>query len=447
MRAIMLALSAVLLCQSAAAVDTAQSIDHLATHHQTGVIQIADGGQSLNINAFCLDSHGQIVAACGEGPGEIRIVNDEGKILNSWKIDEKPEAINVADDGTILVGGAGKLFRFDSEGKRLQVAESPHALRLRNSDEQLRKAAIVLLERQRNPLQTRIASYQSILEQLEQRSAKGELNASEKQLLQTLPTMLERYQNQLATQQQAGGQTEGGGPTEEAIQHQIEMLTQSKLRISSITSSGNHVFIATRAIEGYGYDVWKLNPQFAAAEVIVTGLSGCCGQMDVQCSEKGLFVAENSRDRVVHYDLDGNEITHWGKSDRTGIDGFTSCCNPMNVCFDSDGHVYTAEATSGRIKRFSSDGNLVDFIGDVDLVPGCKNVSIAVSKVNDNIYMLDLTRNHIKRMQPKPAGAVTTTASAPVSTSKEPTRRPPPQRRSTSAAILSFFGLGGDSDE
>ena len=72
MRAIMLTLSAVLLCQSAAAVDTAQSIDHLATHHQTGVIQIADGGQSLNINAFCLDSHGQIVAACGEGPGEIR---------------------------------------------------------------------------------------------------------------------------------------------------------------------------------------------------------------------------------------------------------------------------------------------------------------------------------------------------------------------------------------
>ena len=79
--------------------------------------------------------------------------------------------------------------------------------------------------------------------------------------------------------------------------------------------------------------------------------------MDVQCCKKGLFVAENSRDRVVHYDIDGNEITKWGKSDRTGIDGFTSCCNPMNVCFDASGDVYTAEASSGRIKRFDSNGN------------------------------------------------------------------------------------------
>ena len=38
------------------------------------------------------------------------------------------------------------------------------------------------------------------------------------------------------------------------------------------------------------------------------------------------------------------------------------------------------------------------------MVPGCKNVSIAVSPVNDNVYMLDLTRNHIKVMFPKPAG-------------------------------------------
>ena len=76
----------------------------------------------------------------------------------------------------------------------------------------------------------------------------------------------------------------------------------------------------------------------------------------------------------------------------------------MNVCFDPNGDVYTAEASTGRIKRFNAKGELLSYIGDVDLVPGCKNVSIGVSPVNDNIYMLDLTRNHIKLMQPKPEG-------------------------------------------
>ena len=173
------------------------------------------------------------------------------------------------------------------------------------------------------------------------------------------------------------------------------------MRVSSISSSGDHVFVTTRGITGYGFDVWKMNLQFAEADVIVSGLSGCCGQMDVQCCKAGLFVAENSRDRVVHYDIEGKEIHKWGKSDRTGIDGFTSCCNPMNVCFDNEGYIYTAESGSGRIKRFDATGKLISYVGDVDLVPGCKNVSIAVSPVNDKIFMLDLTRNHIKVMEPK----------------------------------------------
>ncbi|MCP4777245.1 MAG: hypothetical protein GY880_23740, partial [Planctomycetaceae bacterium] len=167
-------------------------------------------------------------------------------------------------------------------------------------------------------------------------------------------------------------------PTEAQITSLVDSMIRTKMRVSSISSTGDHLFVTTRGTTGYGYDVWKMNLQFKNAEVIVSGLSGCCGQMDVQCCESGIYVAENSRDRVVHYDINGTEVNKWGKSDRTGINGFTSCCNPMNVCFDEKGHVYTAESGSGRIKCFDSKGQLVSYVGDVDLVPGCKNVSIAV---------------------------------------------------------------------
>lgn len=380
------------------AITTAKSIDDVSTHKQVGVIKIKDTDNPLQINAFCLDGEGHIVAACGDSPGEVRIVDDQGQIIRSWKLEVKPEAINVADDGSILVGGEGQLFRFDSSGSLIKSASSPHADKLRDSDSELRQAAIDYLNRRRNPLQSRIASYRSVIEQLEQRAAKGELNTSEERTLKLLPKTLERYEQMAAEQ---GGDADDDQPSEAAIQAQVETLFKSKLRISSISSTGSDVFVATRGIEGYGYDIWKTDSEFTDGQIIVTGLRGCCGQMDVQCCKNGVFVAENSRDRVVRFDTAGTEITNWGKSDRTGIDGFTSCCNPMNVTFDDQGNVYTAEASSGRIKQFSPDGKLLSFVGDVDLVPGCKNVSIAVAPGGDKVYMLDLTRNHIKLMQSK----------------------------------------------
>ena len=73
----------------------------------------------------------------------------------------------------------------------------------------------------------------------------------------------------------------------------------------------------------------------------------------------------------------------------------------MNVTFGRGGDVYTAESNTGRIKRFSKDGKFLAYVGDVKLVPGCKNVSIAVSPDGDTVYMLDITRGHIVVMTSK----------------------------------------------
>jgi hypothetical protein len=160
--------------------------------------------------------------------------------------------------------------------------------------------------------------------------------------------------------------------------------------------------------------VWRLTNQFADAKKIVTGLSGCCGQMDVQANSDGVFVAENSRKRVRRFDADGKSILDWGKSSE-GVDGFGSCCNPMNLAFGADGAVYTAEDTTGRIKKYSRDGKLLSVVGAADVVPGCKKVSIGVSNKGDRVYMLDITRNTVavlSRVLPDPSEPLADTKSA-----------------------------------
>jgi sugar lactone lactonase YvrE len=76
----------------------------------------------------------------------------------------------------------------------------------------------------------------------------------------------------------------------------------------------------------------------------------------------------------------------------------------MNVAFGPGDAVYTAEDDTGRIKRYSPDGELLGLVGAVDLAPGCKNVSIAVSSDGNRVYMLDITHGYIVRMEPYKPG-------------------------------------------
>ncbi|MCA9050617.1 MAG: hypothetical protein KDA89_17890 [Planctomycetaceae bacterium] len=383
------------------------------------MIQIQDREDQSPINAFCLNASGQIVAACGQDSGRIRIVDDNGTVVRSWKVAVRPESVSVAGDGTILVGGEGRLFRFDNRGKILCEAESPHMNALKINRESLRKEAVRQLTAATGNLSLRITSYERMLKMLEDKGSKADLNSSEKQVLEMLPALITQYKSMQKKQEEPG--EENKGPSEDEIEAATKRLVQSKTKISSISAGDDFVYVATRAVEGYGYAVWKLGKDFTGGEIVLDGLSGCCGQMDVQACAAGLFVAENGRHRVVKYDHAGKGLCQWGKRDRTGIDGFTSCCNPMNVCFNSTGEVFTAESNTGRIKRFSSDGELLAYVGDVELVPGCKNVSIAVSPNSDRVYMLDLTRNHIVLMTavPQPAKSAGKRPVQPVSATRE----------------------------
>jgi hypothetical protein len=370
------------------------SVADKATHRQSQIIQLQDAGTP--INAFCLDREGHIVAAIGSGPGKIVVADDSGTVLRGWDISARPESISTAADGSVLVGGEGRLFRFAADGKLLAEAESPHMNALKVDRAVIREQAIAQLKamNSRSPADI-IPVYENMLKQLETKAEEKDLNTSEQRTLDLLPQMIAQLKERAEKEKPKDPEAE---PSELDIQTTIQSLVSRKTKISSVSSNGSDVFVATPSLEGYGYDVWKTAHDFSGGAIIVTGLRGCCGQMDVQACEKGIYVAENARHRVVYYDAEGKEAGQWGERDRTGVNGFTSCCNPMNVCFGAGGDVFTAESNTGRIKRFTAAGEFVSYVGDVELVPGCKNVSIAVSPKTDRVYMLDLTRNHIVLM-------------------------------------------------
>lgn len=369
-------------------------IDDQATHAQVNLIKIPS---TSKVNAFCLDAENRILAACGAGPGEIRIMDSAGELIDSWEVSVKPEAINTAPDGTILVAGKEKLLRFSADGKLLHEAVSPQAKALDKDKDALRAQAEQTVNRMTRSVSAQLESYTRMLAQLEEKKEAGKLNSNEENLLKVLPNLVKQLEERKA-QEEAQTPEESN---EEAIVKQMNLLAQSKLRVASISSDGQFVYIATPSIKGYTFDVWRTDASFSNEEIVATELRGCCGQMDVQACDNGIYVAENARHRVVRMKKDGEVVTSWGKRDRTGADGFTSCCNPMNVCFGQNGDVYTAESNTGRIKRFAVDGTFKEFVGDVKLVPGCKNVSIAVSSDYDRVYMLDITRNHIVVMERK----------------------------------------------
>ncbi|NQT89455.1 hypothetical protein HQ560_21985, partial [bacterium] len=168
-----------------------------------------------------------------------------------------------------------------------------------------------------------------------------------------------------------------------------------KRKVTAIAITGADVFVACPATEGYGYDVWRTTADLKNPKKIVTGLRGCCGQMDIQASKGKLIVAENGRFRVACYDREGKQLATWGKGDRKSAEGFGSCCNPMNARIGPDGNIYTSESNVGRIKRFSPDGKLLGVIGTATIVPGCKHVAIGMNKDMSHFYMLDITRTNI----------------------------------------------------
>ncbi|MCA9173568.1 MAG: hypothetical protein KDB14_03695 [Planctomycetales bacterium] len=371
------------------------------THTDQSLISLKDNeGNAATLHTFCLAKNGNVLAGCGSpGAGEIRMFTPDGKYLETWSLPVLPEAINTDPEGNVLVAGEGKLVQLSAQGKQMLIKDAPHVASMQDNREQLREQLKQQYKARANSYAQTLEIYQRQIEMLEEKAKEGELSDAEKSRLEIYKRARTSLEGFVAKQK------EEGEPelSDAQLDAQLSSLMSSRSKVASISATDTEVFLACNMSVGYGYQVYRLDRQFENPVSIIKDLRGCCGQMDVQANANGVFVAENSRHRVAHFDREGETVGAWGSRDRTGEKGFTSCCNPMNVCFGPNQSVYTAESTTGLIKQFDKQGKLLNYVATVKLVPGCKKVSIAVSPSGDSVYMMDITRHHIVKLS-RPAG-------------------------------------------
>lgn len=183
-------------------------------------------------------------------------------------------------------------------------------------------------------------------------------------------------------------------------------------RISGIAASDQDVFIAIGSgwSTGSKSKLFRLTRDFESAKLLAEGLRGCCQRCDIEFYKGVLYLAENAAHRVVLYDRDGKILNKWGERDRTGIEGFGSCCNPMNIAFDAAGTLYTAESGLGRVKKYSPDGNYIGLVGYAgverfsnagQLAASCSNMAIAPTPDGKTVYVADIKEQKIRILRKK----------------------------------------------
>ena len=178
-------------------------------------------------------------------------------------------------------------------------------------------------------------------------------------------------------------------------------------RPSGITATDKDVFVNV----GFGWSlrsvssIVRFDRDLGNPTTIAENLRGCCQRLDVVSKDGAVYIAENSRYRVLKCDRDGQILATWGSRDRVDIAGFGSCCNPMNLCFGPEGELYTAESGLGRIKRYTTDGKFLGLVGYVGverfntagrLAASCSNIAVAVNTDASRIYVLDFKNNMIR---------------------------------------------------
>jgi len=383
------------------------------THEQTAVIDFG-GERPTQLNTFCIGGDGRLYAACGRfvppmtpeeangsaaptrgaASAEIRVFDAEGKPQKSWPLDFTPQAL-AAVEGGLIVAGEGRLAEFDYEGKLVRSADSPHVQKLPSlpeipppekplSDEEQKARAerLAAAKDARDRAQKALAAKMAEL-----RAAAGD--ADKREHLQKEYAELVREFSARSAELNEASTT----PRTKALQARAAQMRQRS--ISAVAVGEKDVFIACPMAQGFGFAIWRTDRSFGEGRLIAEGLRGCCGQMDIQARGEHVFVAENARKRVVVFDRDGKQSAVWGESQRGGIEGFGSCCNPMNLRFNPAGELITSEASLGRLKRYTPEGQLLGLVGTAAVEGGCKNVAVDLSPDGNRCYVMDLGKNRI----------------------------------------------------
>ena len=381
-----------------------QKVRETAPFQQDKAINVAGSGSK--ILGFCVLKNGTLAVISGAGesygsslsevtlglfggksnakntPSRVQWLDADGKVLQSADLDFKPKAVNSAPDGTIYVVGEGIIARFDAAGKKLAQATSPHIAEFNANREKFTDEVMERHEENVAATKEQVDQLAAALKELEGKPA-DQLSKQEKASLAQTKAIVGMYQKSYEA-------------TKALTREQVVEQALTKLKeLHRVAVSDKDLFVVTNEATGYGYCVWRLTHDLKEPKKVVSKLSGCCGQMDVQIAGEGLAIAENSRHRVLLVDRDGKTIRSFGETSRTDVTkGFGGCCNPMNTCLDAAGGLLTSES-NGLVKRYNLAGEFQAIMGVAKVTEGCKNSSIGISPKGDRLYYFDVEHGQI----------------------------------------------------
>jgi hypothetical protein len=362
------------------------------THKQVADIKVRTTDNKHPLQTIGMDSQGRVLALAGpaksfgapekDANSEVHVFGPDGKQAFILKVNFHATSVNGGTDGTIYVAGDGKVARFDVKGKELGVIDLPHMKALLTESDGIRKKAEAQLQQQKDQFAKTVQTFKDRAKVIEDKKEEDRSDLEKRQLTQ-FKSILKSYE-----------QTEKFYASQ-SVDTIVAQMTSRLRTINAITVNSKDIFYATGDTQGYGYSIWRTDREFKNPKQILTGIGGCCGQMDIQVAGDGLLIAENTKHRFARYDRDGKELGGFGKRG-TGneLDCFGGCCNPMNVCSATTGDIFTAES-EGIIKRFSPKGDFLGVVATATMSGGCKNVAFAVTRDEAHIYFLDLPGSRI----------------------------------------------------
>lgn len=367
-----------------------KSMSKQGTHLSVAEVNVVGTDGKTKLQTICADADGRVLALVAPprvyggplkaGASEVHVYSPDGKPVAHWAVPFHANSINVGPDGHVYVAGDAKVVQFDKTGKSLgEPIELPHIASMIKNESALRKQAKNELKQEGERVAQTLQIHKQFEEMVKKLEAKPESQRSKSEIrqLEQAKLLLEQLGEERLTPR----------TVEQIMESHVARLRV----INAIAVSDKDVFVACGELEGYGYGVWRLTRDLKEPKKIVDGLSGCCGQMDIQVLAADLLVAENGKHHFNRYDREGKLIGAYGRgaSDPgNGAGSFGGCCNPMNVCAAAGGDVLTAES-EGVVKRFSATGEFRGVVGAVPIKGECKNVAIGASADGQHVYFCD----------------------------------------------------------
>jgi len=125
-----------------------------------------------------------------------------------------------------------------------------------------------------------------------------------------------------------------------------------------------------------------------------------CGDV-AALAEDLLFVTNPGRMRIDTYTLEGEFSAHWGEG-TPEIEGFSPCCNPVNIAVLPDGAVVTAEKNIPRVKVHASSGRFVGVVAGAEEFAESEGLIDVAADARGRVFVLDPAAKAVRIFERKP---------------------------------------------